>query len=282
MSLYSHIRLSISICLFVVFIHIFLCLSLHYMYLYLYLYPIFPYLSLYFCICNRGELVRTADLSVAGQGDASGQLRLHKMRKSISIRHRSQTSTSAFLTFSSVVSRSTSKMSITLSKRLVISLVRAQEWLDEIRNLFMMKGMNRFCTYEKTHCIEFSPVIHVFWTITSESTSWIQPTPTRVLLIVGRPPRLTSFWIISFQNFSIFLKVPQISSQILHFPLAGLAQLMVLWRQPIGVELTSWISHSAFTLTRWSLVLDQWERRSTQIHFEGRANDGYDAEDGNE
>ena len=162
MSLYSHIRLSISICLFVVFIHIFLCLSLHYMYLYWYLYPIFPYLSLYFCICNRGELVRTADLSVAGQGDASGQLRLHKMRKSISIRHRSQTSTSAFLTFSSVVSRSTSKMSITLSKRLVISLVRAQEWLDEIRNLFMMKGMNRFCTYEKTHCIEFSPVIHVF------------------------------------------------------------------------------------------------------------------------
>ena len=108
------------------FIHIFLCLSLHYMYLYLYLYPIFPYLSLYFCICNRGELVRTADLSVAGQGDASGQLRLHKMRKSISIRHRSQTSTSAFSTIS-VVSRSTSKMSITLSTRLVISLVRAQE-----------------------------------------------------------------------------------------------------------------------------------------------------------
>ena len=93
-----------------------------------YLYSLLPYLSLYFRICNRGELVRTADLSVAGQGDASGQLRLHKMRKSISIRHRSQTSTSAFLTFSSVVSRSTSIMSTALStSMLVMSLVRAQE-----------------------------------------------------------------------------------------------------------------------------------------------------------
>ena len=132
MSLYSQISLSISICLFVAELLYFslssTTLSVFVFVLkYLYLYFIFPYLSLYFCICNRGELVRTADLSVAGQGDASGQLRLHKMRKSISIRHRSQTSTSAFLTISSVVSRSTSKMSITLSTRLVISLVRAQE-----------------------------------------------------------------------------------------------------------------------------------------------------------
>ena len=129
-----------------------------------YLYSLLPYLSLYFRICNRGELVRTADLSVAGQGDASGQLRLHKMRKSISIRHRSQTSTSAFLTFSSVVSRSTSIMSTALStSMLVMSLVRAQEWLDDIRNLLMIKGMNRFSIYEKKHCIEFFPVIHVLF-----------------------------------------------------------------------------------------------------------------------
>ena len=131
MSLYSQISLSISICLFVAELLYFslssTTLSVFVFVLkYLYLYFIFPYLSLYFCICNRGELVRTADLSVAGQGDASGQLRLHKMRKSISIRHRSQTSTSAFLTFSSVVSRSTSIMSTALS-RLVMSLVRAQE-----------------------------------------------------------------------------------------------------------------------------------------------------------
>ena len=133
MSLYSQISLSISICLFVAELLYFslssTTLSVFVFVLkYLYLYFIFPYLSLYFCICNRGELVRTADLSVAGQGDASGQLRLHKMRKSISIRHRSQTSTSAFLTFSSVVSRSTSIMSTVLSiSRLVMSLVSAQE-----------------------------------------------------------------------------------------------------------------------------------------------------------
>ena len=155
MSLYSQISLSISICLFVAELLYFslssTTLSVFVFVLkYLYLYFIFPYLSLYFCICNRGELVRTADLSVAGQGDASGQLRLHKMRKSISIRHRSQTSTSAFLTFSSVVSRSTSIMSTALlTSRLVMSLVRAQELLDEIRNLLMIKGMNCFCNYEK-------------------------------------------------------------------------------------------------------------------------------------
>ena len=133
MSLYSQISLSISICLFVAELLYFslssTTLSVFVFVLkYLYLYFIFPYLSFYFCICNRGELVRTADLSVAGQGDASGQLRLHKMRKSISIRHRSQTSTSAFLTFSSVVSKSTSIMSTVLSiSRLVMSLVSAQE-----------------------------------------------------------------------------------------------------------------------------------------------------------
>ena len=155
MSLYSHISLYISICLFVAELLYFslssTTLSVFVFVLkYLYLYFIFPYLSFYFCICNRGELVRTADLSVAGQGDASGQLRLHKMRKSISIRHRSQTSTSAFLTFSSVVSRSTSIMSTALStSRLVMSLVRAQEWLGEIRNLLMIKGISRFCIHEK-------------------------------------------------------------------------------------------------------------------------------------
>ena len=39
----------------------------------------------------------------------------------------------------------------------------------------------------------------------------------RVVLIVGLPPKLASFWIISSQNSSIFLKYAQIFSQILHF-----------------------------------------------------------------
>ena len=177
MSLFPHnicISLSISICLFVAAFSYF-SLSSNTIYVFVfafdhfYLYSLLPYLSLYFCICNRGELVRTADLSVAGQGDASGQLRLHKMRKSISIRHRSQTSTSAFLTFSSVVSRSTSIMSTVLSiSRLVMSLVSAQEWLHEIRILLMVKGMNCFWIMKKNTL--YFPAIHVFfWTNRSEA-----------------------------------------------------------------------------------------------------------------
>ena len=45
----------------------------------------------------------------------------------------------------------------------------------------------------------------------------------RVPSIVGLPSRLTSFWIISSQNSSIFLKFPQNSSQIFHFLLVRLA-----------------------------------------------------------
>ena len=53
-------------------------------------------------------------------------------------------------------------------------------------------------------------------------------------------------------------------------PLRASLHLESKQRQP-GVELTSWISHSAFTLTRWSIVLDQWERKSTPIHCKGYA-----------
>ena len=42
--------------------------------------------------------------------------------------------------------------------------------------------------------------------------------------LVGLPPRLSSFWIISSQNSSIFLKFPKISSQIFHFLPAWLIQ----------------------------------------------------------